>query len=169
MKTISTISFVLMVIANSSIFVAAQASNGKIVEQIIKREAEYNESSKNPDAADFDRFYVDDYTVTWRVPPRIQTKSENQTRFKVSLEDPNFRRGTIESLTDDNVRVRVYAGSTAIATGRWRRTSKDADGRDTSASGRFTRVWVKQNGRWLLAAAHYSPDIDLEKLKAGKR
>jgi ketosteroid isomerase-like protein len=140
----------------------AQSNNGKIVEQIMKMEAEYNESSKRPNApADFDRFYADDFMVTMRLPPQIRTKAESQARMK----DPNFKRGTIESLIDDDIKVRVYGDDAAIATGHWTRISKDADGKDTSASGRFTRVWVKQNGKWLLAAAHYSPDIDLEKLK----
>jgi uncharacterized protein (TIGR02246 family) len=131
----------------------------KIAQQIMKLNSEYEESSRNPKAEDFDRFYTEDYMVTVRVPARISTRAENEARFK----DPNFRRGTIESLTNDDVKVRVYGDDTAIATGSWKRVSKDADGKDTSASGRFTRVWVKQNGKWLLAAAHYSPFAELAK------
>lgn len=144
----------------------AQSANGKIVEQIMKLEAEYTESGKKgPNLADLDRYYTDDYMLTARIPPRTETKSEIYARIK----DPNFRPGTIESLTEGGIKVRVYGDDTAIVTGSWKRTSRDANGKDTSASGRFTRVWVKQNGKWLLAAAHYSPDIDLEKLRLANR
>ncbi len=133
--------------------------NGKIVEQIMKLESDYDETTKNPKAEDFERFYTVDYMVTSRVPARISTKAENEARFK----DPSVRRGRIESLSSDDVKVRVYGDSTAIVTGSWKRASKDADGKDTSAAGRFTRVWVKQNGKWMLAAAHYSPIAELAK------
>lgn len=86
----------------------------------------------------------------------------------VQFNDPNVKRGTIESLTNDDVKVRVYNENTAIVTGSWKRTSKAADGKDTSAAGRFTHIWIRQNGRWLLAGAHYSPAIDLDKLKAAQ-
>jgi ketosteroid isomerase-like protein len=153
----------LIFIFGNAVFIFAQANDSKIVEQIMKLEAEHIEASKKLNAADFNRIETDDFIMTVRIPPKIITKAENSARLK----DPNFKRGTIESLTNDDVKVRVYNNDTAISTGSWKRTSKDADGKDTSASGRFTHVWVKQKDKWLLAAAHYSPNIDLEKLKAG--
>lgn len=160
LKIIVTLLFV-MVGATVSF---AQSNNGKIVEQIMKMEAENIEASKKPSAEEFDRMETADFMVTMRIPPKIVTKAEYLARLK----DPNFKRGTTESLINDDVKVRVYGDDTAIVTGSWKRVSKDADGKDTSAAGRFTHVWVKQNSKWLLAAAHHSPDIDLEKLKGGK-
>lgn len=142
----------------------AQTNSAKITGQIMKLEAEYTEASKKLNAADFDRFYAADFMVTARIPPRIVTRTDYITRLK----DPNFKRGTVESLTNDDVKVRLYNDDTAISTGHWKRVSQAPDGKDTSASGRFTHVWVKQNGKWLLAAAHYSPDIDLEKLRSAQ-
>jgi ketosteroid isomerase-like protein len=40
---------------------------------------------------------------------------------------------------------------------RWKRVSKNAEGKDTSAEGFFTHVWVRQGGRWRMSVAHYSP------------
>jgi ketosteroid isomerase-like protein len=145
--------------------VSAQTStedSDKIVAQIMKLESQLNEAAKKQNFEESNRLQADDFMRTWRLPPQIQTKSDIAARLK----DPNFKRATIDSLVDDDVKVRVYNGDTAIATGHWKRVSRDADGKDTSGAGRFTRVWVKQNGQWRLAAAHYSPDIDLEKLKA---
>jgi ketosteroid isomerase-like protein len=162
MKRFTQISIVLIVIAAGAFSALAQSSSDKIGAQIMKLETEYAEASKKLNAADFDRLETEDFMVTARVPARIVTKAEYEAR----LRDPNFKRGTIDSLINDDVKVRVYNETTAISTGHWKRVSRDADGKDTSLSGRFTHVWVKQNGRWLLAAAHYSPEIDLEKLRS---
>lgn len=162
MKSNNQIFIVLMIIVGSAFSAFAQSDRDKIIAEIVRLEADYIESSKNLRAEDFEKFYAPDFMVTARIPPKIST---NEQRLK-TLKDPNFKRGTVESLTNDDVKVRLYGGSTAIVTAHWKRVSHDAEGKDTSASGRFTHVWVKQNGKWLLAAAHYSPDIDLEKLRA---
>jgi ketosteroid isomerase-like protein len=162
MKRTMQIIMALMFIVGGAFSAFAQSNNGKIVEQILKLETEYTEATKKLSGEDSERFYAPDFMVTARIPPRLVTRAERLARLK----DPNFRRGTIESLTNSDVKVRVYGDSTAIVTAAWKRVSQHADGKDGSASGRLTHVWVKQNGKWLLAAAHYSPDIDLEKLKA---
>jgi ketosteroid isomerase-like protein len=118
---------------------------------------------KTLNAKSLDRLFAIDFMLTGRIPPKIQTRAE----FLARLKDPNFKCGDTESLTNDDVKVRIYGDDTAIVTGNWKRVSKDQSGKDTSASGRLTHVWIKQNGKWLLAASHYSPDIDLEKLKSG--
>lgn len=164
MKKIEITFIVFLVMLGGAFSALAQSNDAKIVEQIMKMEAEYNESSKNPKMSDFERFYTPDALITVRLPPRTVTNDQRRAMFN----DPNFKPGTVESLTDDDVKVRVYGSDTAIVTGHWKRVSKSADGKDTSASGRFTRVWVKQNNKWLLAAAHYSPDVDLEKLRSAQ-
>ena len=162
MKRMIQLIIALTIVTVSTVSVLAQSNNSKIIEQIMKLEAEHAEVSKKLDAEGFDRFYAADFMVTARIPPKLVTRAERLAQLK----DPNFRRGTVESLTNDDLKVRVYGDDTAIVTSAWKRVSRDTDGKDTSASGRFTHVWVKQNGKWLLAAAHYSPNIDLEKLKA---
>lgn len=142
----------------------AQSNRDKIVAEIMKLEAEHIEASKIFVPEVFDRIQTADFMVTARIPAKIQTAEQTAARRK----DPNYKRGVIDSLENDDVKVRVYNETTAITTGHWKRVSRDAEGKDTSLSGRFTHVWVKQNGKWLLAAAHYSPDIDPEKLKAAQ-
>ena len=154
---------VLLFIVGNTIGLFAQPNNAKIVEQIMKLEAEYTEAAKKLSAEDFEPLFATDFMLTGRIPPKIQTRAEYLARLK----DPNFKRGEVKSLTNNDVKVRIYGDDTAIVTGSWKRVSRDADGKDTSASGRLTHVWVKQNGKWLMAVSHYSPDIDLEKLKTG--
>lgn len=164
MKRISLIFIAFVMTIGGAHSALAQSNNDKIIAEIVKLEAEHIEASKKFAREVFDRIQTADFMVTARIPARIQTREQVATLLK----DPNFKRGTIESLENDDVKVRVYNDNTAIATGHWKRVSRDGDGKDTSMSGRFTRVWIKQNGRWLLAAAHYSPDIDPEKLMSGQ-
>ena len=56
---------------------------------------------------------------------------------------------TISSLEAHDVNVRIM-GDVAIVHART--TYKTADGR--SASGRYTDVWARRNGRWLAVSAH---------------
>ena len=59
-----------------------------------------------------------------------------------------------QSITTDDVQVRVY-GNTAVETGRSIMNGQDK-GQTVPRDTRFTRVWVKQQGRWRLVANHYS-------------
>lgn len=162
MKNLTLIFNVLVLIAGLTVSTLAQSNKDKIVAEITRLEADFTEASKNPRPEDFARFYVSDFVMTARIPPKTMN---NEQRLK-TMKDPNYKRDTIESLTNDDLQVRLYGNETAVVTAHWKRISRAADGTDTSASGRLTHVWVKQNGKWLLAAAHYSPDIDLEELKA---
>ena len=62
------------------------------------------------------------------------------------------RQKTINYTGD--VQVRVY-GNTAVETGRSLMNGQDK-GQTVPRATRFTRVWVKQQGRWRLVANHYS-------------
>ena len=164
MKRISLILIAFAMTVAAAISISAQSNKNKIVAEIMKLEADYIEASKILRAEAFERLYAPDFMLTARIPPKILT---NEQRLNM-LKDPNFKRGTVDSLENDDVKVRVYGNDTAIVTANWKRVSRDGGGKDTSASGRFTHIWVRQNGKWLLATAHYSPDIDLEKLKAAQ-
>jgi ketosteroid isomerase-like protein len=58
---------------------------------------------------------------------------------------------TIKNLVVDDVKIRVM-GDFAIIHARTSYTTADG----TTASGRYTDCWVKQNGRWLAVSAHVS-------------
>jgi ketosteroid isomerase-like protein len=129
---------------------AAGAEKTGAAEEILRLEREYDEASKRGDAEAVARLHTEDFRVTAR--GRVIEGAELLTR----LRDKSRPRDVIESLTSDDVRVRDY-GQTIVTTGRWRRVSRDAAGKDTSAEGHFTRVWVRRGGGWQLAVAHYSP------------
>jgi len=98
------------------------------------------------DAAALDRLYAEDFigigpSGTVRTKPQVIA---------------DFTSGSLrfQSITTDDVLWRVY-GDTAVETGR-----STMDGQDKTKAvprdNRFTRVWVKQQGRWQLVANHYS-------------
>jgi ketosteroid isomerase-like protein len=117
------------------------------VEQIIRTlDTERIQAQLHADAAALDRLYADDFIG---VGPSGTVRTKPQV-----LAD--FTSGTLkfQSITTDDVQVRVY-GNTAVETGRSTMQGQDK-GRPVPQETRFTRVWVKQHGNWLLVANHYS-------------
>lgn len=60
----------------------------------------------------------------------------------------------IESMVVDDVTIRMF-GDTAVATGRTRATGS-YQGKAASVVLRFTDVFVRRSGRWLIVASHAS-------------
>lgn len=125
-------------------FALGQGSNRKIEEEILKLRSEIGEG-----VAAFERLTTSDFMLTYQVPAKPFTKAEMIERLK----NPSYKA---ESRTVDDHKVRTY-GNTAVATGRIREVRKYPDGRTVNFEARFTEVWVKQNGKWLLASRHASP------------
>jgi uncharacterized protein (TIGR02246 family) len=98
------------------------------------------------DAAALDRIYADDF---------IGIGPSGTVRTKAQVIS-DFTSGNLkfQSITTDDVQVRVY-GDTAVETGRSTMNGQDK-GKAVPRDNRFTRVWVKQQGRWRLVANHYS-------------
>jgi ketosteroid isomerase-like protein len=131
---------------------AAQTENGSrardtgVQQTIRKLDGERIQAQIHADTAALDRLYADDFIG---VGPSGTVRSKPQV-----MED--FRSGTLkfQSITTDEVEVRVY-GNTAVETGRSTMGGQD-NGKTVPRDTRFTRVWVKQQGRWRLVANHYS-------------
>ncbi|HXS74980.1 MAG TPA: nuclear transport factor 2 family protein [Terracidiphilus sp.] len=120
------------------------------VEQIIRtRDTERIQAQIHADAEALARLYADDFigvgpSGTVRTKPQVIT---------------DFTSGALkfQSITTDEVQVRVY-GNTAVETGRSTMQGQDK-GRPVPQETRFTRVWVKQQGHWLLVTNHYSSQM----------
>src|SRR5208337_327091 len=94
------------------------------------------------DASALDRMTAEDYTfITLR--GELRTKSEIVN---------GFRSGSFkyDSREISDLKKRVY-GNTAVVTGRSNQKGKE-NGKDYSGDYRFTRVYVRRNGRWLTVA-----------------
>src|SRR6476659_8880826 len=119
------------------------------VEQAIRQlDNERIQAQIAADAAALDRIYADDF-IGVGPSGTVRTKPEVISDFTSG--DLKF-----QSIVTDDVQVRVY-GNTAVETGRSTMIGQDK-GQTVPRDTRFTRVWVKQQGRWRLVANHYSSE-----------
>lgn len=111
-------------------------------EEIRSLENERNVAILNGDAAALDRMTADDYTF-------ITLRGELRTKSEIVK---GFRSGSFkyESRQISDLNIRVY-GNTAVVTGRSNQKGVE-NGKDYSGDYRFTRMYVRQNGRWLTVA-----------------
>jgi len=126
---------------------SANSDQRSSVEQAIRQlDNERIQAQIAADAAALDRIYADDF-IGVGPSGTVRTKPEVISDFTSG--DLKF-----QSITTDDVQVRVY-GNTAVETGRSTMVGQDK-GKAVPRDTRFTRVWVKQQGRWRLVANHYS-------------
>ena len=116
-------------------------------EEVIKKvDNERIQAQIHADATALDRIYAADFIG---VGPSGRVRTKPQVISDFTSGDLKF-----QSITTDDVQVRVY-GNTAVETGRSTMIGQDK-GQTVPRDTRFTRVWVKQQGRWRLVANHYS-------------
>ena len=129
---------------------SARGSHRTSVEEAIRKlDNERIQAQIHADATALDRIYAADFigvgpSGTVRTKPQVIS---------------DFTSGALkfQSITTDEVQVRVYE-NTAVETGLSTMVGQDK-GKAVPRDTRFTRVWVKQQGRWRLVANHYSSRI----------
>ena len=141
----------VLALALTSIVMAQEQSatgnqRSSIEQAIRKLDGERIQAQIGADAAALDRIYANDFIG---VGPSGTVRTKKQV-----ISD--FTSGTLkfQSITTDEVQVRVYENA-AVETGLSTMIGKDK-GTAVPRNTRFTRVWVKQQGRWRLVANHYS-------------
>jgi ketosteroid isomerase-like protein len=126
---------------------SARRDQRRSVEQVIRKlDHERIQAQIGADAVALDRIYANDFIG---IGPSGTVRTKPQVISDFTSGDLKF-----QSITTDDVRVRVY-GNTAVETGRSIMSGQDK-GKTVPRDNRFTRVWVKQQGRWRLVANHYS-------------
>src|SRR6476469_5695208 len=117
------------------------------VEQVIRQlDNERIQAQIHADATALDRIYAEDF---------IGIGPSGTVRHKPEvLSDFTSGHLKFQSITTDEVQVRVYE-NTAVETGLSTMVGQD-QGKAVPRDNRFTRVWIKQQGRWRLVANHYS-------------
>jgi ketosteroid isomerase-like protein len=131
-------------------YAAAQTSQADVSAKLqtpVEREIESLEEARNQavlhrDVTALDRMTSDDYTF-------ITLKGELRTKADILK---GFASGSFhyESRQISDLKVRVY-GDTAVVTGRSVQKGME-NGKDYSGDYRFTRVYVKERGRWVTVA-----------------
>jgi uncharacterized protein (TIGR02246 family) len=134
-----------------TVFVLAVAVTGvaqkeSVEETIRKLDNERIQAQIHADAVALDRIYADDFIG---VGPSGTVRTKPQVIADFTSGDLKF-----QSITTEEVKVRVY-DNTAVETGLSTMLGQDK-GKAVPRETRFTRVWIKQEGRWRLVANHYS-------------
>jgi ketosteroid isomerase-like protein len=99
------------------------------------------------DAGKIANLLTDDYTLT-------DSKGEISTAAD-DVEDARSGRVHYDVFENYDMTVRLYAGHTAIVTGKTK-IKGNAQGKSIDIIVQFTDTFVKQSGRWRLAAGHVS-------------
>lgn len=127
----------------------SRRQNSSVQEAIRKLDNDRIQAQIHADAAALDRLYADDF-IGVGPSGTVRTKPQVITDFTSG-------RLKFQSITTEDIQVRVY-GNTAVETGRSTMNGQD-QGKTVPHDTRFTRVWVKQQGRWRLVANHYSSQM----------
>jgi len=96
---------------------------------------------------------ADDYTeFNPNYPTRIDGKARNSRLYAAMSEGG----GSMLAGEMANAKVQVY-GDVAILTYNFLGVNKDADGEVDTNLAKSTRVYAKQNGKWMLVHANFAP------------
>ena len=109
---------------------------------ILELEKQRNQAIISGDAAALERMTSNDYTF-------ITLRGEMRTKAEIVQ---GFKSGSFhyESRQISDLNVRVY-GTSAVVTGRSIQKGSE-NGKDYSGDYRFTRVYVRRDGRWQTVA-----------------
>jgi len=128
----------------------AAPSKHSVEVQLIELERQLSEALVKEDAAVLDRLWSNDLVFTF---PNGKVSNKAQ---RLGGQKPAAPSSQSESeTTNDEVRVYLY-GNTAVVTvlSTWKGKTNN---QEYSSQFQATHVWVKQEGRWQLVAAHVSP------------
>lgn len=106
--------------------------------RITALESAWDQAEQNKDAAALANLLAEDITYV-DYDGSISTKQQ----FLAEVKSPDI---TGEHINNEGVTVRLY-GNVAVSTGIYRDKGMEK-GKPFSRRGRFTNVWVNQNGKW---------------------
>ena len=118
--------------------------------QLIELERQLSDALVREDAKVLDRLWSNDLVFTFP-NGKVSNKAERLAGQKPAAQPTQSDSKTV----NDEVKVYLY-GNTAVVTvlSTW---SGKANNEPYSSQFQATHVWVKQEGRWQLVAAHVSP------------
>jgi len=128
-------------------------SSGAAAEVMAAVKTQWDAENKRESASRAMGSIADDYTeFNPDVPVLIEGKSMAARFYDASLQSGD--KGLASEMI--NPHVQVY-GETAILTYNFAGMTKANDGKVNSNFAKSTRVYVKQNGRWMLVHANFAP------------
>jgi len=146
MKLIKTVALSSMLVALLDLpapTVKADDDTLSIKEQIIRLQNEEDRALLRGDVEALDRFWADDLLYP-NDNGEVLTKAQRLAEVRAQTHNFSIFR-------HDDIRVRVYNGTTAVVTG-YSTTLKKYKGHVSRGPRRFSAVWIKRDGRWQMVA-----------------
>jgi len=125
---------------------AKRTQSERVEDAVRKLDNERIQAQIHADVPVLNRIYSDDFIG---VGPSGTVRTKPQVIGDFTSGDLKF-----QSITTDEVQIRVYA-NTAVETGLSTMIGQDK-GKAVPRDNRFSRVWIRQQGRWHLVLNHYS-------------
>ena len=113
--------------------------------QLLYLEMEWSDADKRGDVAWFERNFADDFYSISTMTGKLNTKAEE-------LAEIRNRKEMFDSAVASDMDVRVE-GNTGIITGVYHLKGRDEKGQPLDRRLRYTDVYVKRDGRWLVLAS----------------
>lgn len=146
MNLFPKLSILLCLLAFTSTEVNTQTSDASDIKELTRLELVWNDAHLRGDAKPLDQLWAEDLFVTVPDMP-VMNKEESLAIWKAGKMKFDIYR------TSD-LRIKVY-GNSAVVTGQLVRI-RDANSTKFEDDWRFTKVYVRQGGRWQVVAWHGS-------------
>jgi ketosteroid isomerase-like protein len=151
---------------------AAFAQKSKAEQEILKIQASLDQAVLKKDIAVFERVLADDYVYS-NAYGEAMNRAESLEDMRREWANTKFRKLTAST---DDIKVKV-SGNMALVTANWTATTIPRDVPNAEPhkdTGRYTGVYEKRGGKWLLVAEHFSEAphdrklMEQQVLKAGQ-
>lgn len=120
-------------------------------QELIELERELSEALVRYDTTALDRIWSDDFIFT-APNGRITTKAQRMAGVKASAQSAE---SSVGASANDEVKVHLFEKAAVVTVlSTWR---GKVNNQEFSEPYQATHVWVKQQGRWRLVAAHVTP------------
>ncbi|MBS1787223.1 MAG: nuclear transport factor 2 family protein [Acidobacteria bacterium] len=127
--------------------VIANAQGGKVEQEILKLEQEWQDALLKSDVAALERIYSDGITYT-HSSAATDTKASYIAKIKSGA-------SKYQTLKRDDIKVSIF-GDTAVVTCHWMVTSV-GDGKSYNTNARYIHVYAKVKGKWQMVAHQSTP------------
>ncbi len=154
--TMRTLPFKLMLLLIAFTAATTFAQNTKAEQEVLKVNSDYDKAILEGDISFHEKLLAPEY-VSYNPDGSSRNRSEVLEGLKKQKTAPTFKTSAV---TSNDVKVKV-SGNLAVVTGGWKATSSsmEADAVPHTDLGRYTVVFEKRNGRWLLLSDHATEKI----------
>lgn len=150
MKSMLMAAFIAIAMSSSALAQnrSGEAARASATEQevVLKTEQEQRAAYLRRDVAATMRLVADEFILT--IPEGIGTKATLITFLKETPADPTL------TLTAEDTQVRINGDTAIVAGRRVERRRRPDNNQEGTAYARYTRTYVKRQGRWQLLSEH---------------